>query len=55
MDLITVTGLDGTTLDELQGRPGAVGKHKAGQKKKACLRCVSVQSTFGRPADSAFP
>lgn len=55
MDVITVAGWGGTTLYELQGRPSAAEKQKAGQNKKACLHCVSFQSTFGRPADSAFP
>lgn len=54
-DVITAARQGGTTLDELHGRPRAAEKQKASQSKKACLHCVSVQSTSGRPADSAFP
>lgn len=54
-DVITAARQGGTTLDELHGRPRAAEKQKASQSKKACLHCVSVQSTSGRPPDSAFP
>lgn len=42
MDVIRLIGLCGTDLDELQGRPRAVKKQKAGQKQKGMLTlCVS--------------